>query len=984
MRSFGYRFLLSVFCVSIFGSVHGQRNEKLVGSLGAINSIEQYFHLSPNQLVTLQPNGNWIWLTDFTVNPHQLDSVTCSSGLGLSLTQEIPAAVNKRRESTRNMAGRWIKQDSVFVYPNQFDSFAAKIQYLQIWKNGESAVIPVRLSEKVWKVFRIPASGVTFKKVQIKGTFNAWNPNNLNLTFEYLGNGKSLSDQGFWVGGTWVGPGTHQYVVVADGREMRDPSNKDSVSNGMGGWNSTFTNATKDYFLQQTRYFHGIIDGKSIEKQQIKNSESRPGSSAAAIENHWANNSGEIVVFGFQVSGVQVQRAQVNAGSSVPSKSKKKGATKAVIGKQNAVTGFVLAMIQNHVIPQVATEVTENNGIIDVRITFPARLIQNWSKGNVYLRVWFADKNGVSNDVMIPMKDGEMVTSVADLADADPRRMIMYNPMIDRFVDGNIANNKPLLRADVSPKVDFYGGDVKGITAKIKEGYFTSLGVNTIWISPVVKNPQGPYGQWVNPATKFSGYHGYWPVSLQQTDDRFCTEAELKEFIDVAHANGMKVLIDYVAHHIHQEHPLYKQKPEWFTPLILPDGSKNTERWDDYRLTTWFDDFMPTFNYFKPEVVDALTDTAMYWFHHYPVDGFRHDATKHIPDAFWRSLTLKMKQQILIPTADAGKMRNMYQIGETYGSAELIGSYLGSGLLDAQFDFNMYDAAVNAFKGNRGMNQLANTLTDSRKWYGSHHLMGNISGNQDKPRIMSLLDGSLKEGENTKQVGWDREIQINDSLGYARLLNMMAFNMIIPGVPVIYYGDEIGMPGANDPDSRRLMRFDKGLQSSAQAINKKELYLRNQISSLTNLRNNNMALLYGNMVSTSIGDSVLVIDRTYLNQNVIGIINNGNSDVYVVIKKRKGESTSALVTWVNLVSKNDFFAIPESAKGSVATKDKGEEGLSFIGGNIYPMHERAPFGYNSLKNCTQYRILGWKSHPEIDENCFVVKVPAHSFDYLFK
>jgi hypothetical protein len=87
---------------------------------------------------------------------------------------------------------------------------------------------------------------------------------------------------------------------------------------------------------------------------------------------------------------------------------------------------------------------------------------------------------------------------------------------------------------------------------------------------------------------------------------------------------------------------------------------------------------------------------------------------------------------------------------------------------------------------------------------------------------------------------------------------------------------------------------------------------------------------------------------------------------------------------VNLVSKNDFFAIPESAKGSVATKDKGEEGLSFIGGNIYPMHERAPFGYNSLKNCTQYRILGWKSHPEIDENCFVVKVPAHSFDYLFK
>ena len=129
-----------------------------------------------------------------------------------------------------------------------------------------------------------------------------------------------------------------------------------------------------------------------------------------------------------------------------------------------------------------------------------------------------------------------------------------------------------------------------------------------------------------------------------------------------------------------------------------------------------------------------------------------------------------------------------------------------------------------------------------------------------------------------------------------------------------------------------------------------------------------MALLYGNMVCSSIGDSVLVIDRTYLNQNVIGIINNGNSDVYVVIKKRKGENVSGNATWVNLVNKNDFFAIEQSAKGSVATKDKGEEGLSFIGGNIYPMQQRAPFGYNSLKNCTQFRIWGWKSHPEIDEN----------------
>jgi glycosidase len=100
-------------------------------------------------------------------------------------------------------------------------------------------------------------------------------------------------------------------------------------------------------------------------------------------------------------------------------------------------------------------------------------------------------------------------------------------------------------------------------------------------------------------------------VSLRATDPRFCSESELKQMIDIAHKHHINVFLDYVAHHVHEEHPLVKQKPNWFTPLYLPDGSKNTERWDDYRLTTWFDDFMPTFNYFKPEVVDAMTDTVV-------------------------------------------------------------------------------------------------------------------------------------------------------------------------------------------------------------------------------------------------------------------------------------------------------------------------------------------------------------------------------------
>lgn len=956
-----YIFAVLFFC-GLLQTVRAQGDLKVGRSETKQQGIEKYFQVAQNQLVTLQPNGSWIWLTDYVMDYSQLDSVTSSPGLSLGLSEEKAIAVARKAvthvSEFRRILGKQLKQDSIFISPWEGN----KLEYIQLWKGGKSCLVPVRLSEKVWKVFRIPADEQQYKKVQIKGTFNAWNANNLNLVFEPLQVGKALPNKGFWMGGTWVGPGMHQYVIVADGKELRDPSNPDSISNGMGGWNSTFTNATSNYHLQHINYQSAFIDGTTQTKKE-------------------ENTGGLTQFFTFVVDGVKPLVFSESIKVISPPKSGKKVQKNNVVTKSSGNAGSVIAVWQNVLLPttSITFSVNGTSQRFTLSISEKVAIMHGFNTGYGFLKIWYSDKNGVSNEVLIPMKDGKMIQSASELSPKDPHKMIIYNPMIDRFVDGNPGNNKPLLRTDVNPKVDFYGGDVVGITQKIKEGYFTALGVNTLWISPVVKNPQGPYGQWVNPPTKFSGYHGYWPVSLKQTDERFCTEAELKEFIDVAHANGMQVLIDYVAHHIHQEHPLYKQKPDWFTPLILPDGSKNTERWDDYRLTTWFDDFMPTFNYFKPEVVDALTDTAIYWFHHYPVDGFRHDATKHIPDAFWRKLTLKMKQQVLLPSIDAGSPRNIYQIGETYGSAELIGSYLGSGLLDAQFDFNMYDAAVNAFKSNKGMNQLATTLSDSRKWYGAHHLMGNISGNQDKPRIISLLDGSIKEGENAKQAGWDRDIQINDSLGYSRLLNMMAFNFLIPGIPVIYYGDEIGMPGANDPDSRRFMRFEKGLQGSVQSINKKEMYLRNQISTLTNVRANNMALIYGNMLSKSFGDSVLLIDRSYGYQNIIGIINNGRSDVYVAISMREN----------NHVSDKDFQIVRSMPVGTVAhaTAWQGREGgIVLEEGNIYPQQKRAEFGYNSLMNRELYLFLPvkWWNQAEVKARYFVIKVPANSFDYLIK
>ena len=338
----------------------------------------------------------------------------------------------------------------------------------------------------------------------------------------------------------------------------------------------------------------------------------------------------------------------------------------------------------------------------------------------------------------------------------------------------------------------------------------------------------------------------------------------MKELLSTAHAKGMNVILDYVAHHVHQDHPLYKQKPEWTTPLYLPDGTMNTEKWDEHRLTTWFDTFLPTWKFADHAVVDALTDTAMYWVENYNLDGFRHDATKHIDTDFWRTLTRKVKAyQTRHPE------RNLYQIGETYGSPELISSYISSGQLDAQFDFNLYDAAVDAFaKPETNFSNLERVLEESMSYYGNHHVMGNITGNQDRARFISYADGSVQFSENAKLAGWTRDIQNRDSAGFKNMEMLMAFLMTTPGVPCIYYGDEIGMPGGNDPDNRRMMHFGDW--------NSTQVKLQQATQQLVNLRRSNMALSYGELEVLYNEGGVLVIGRKYFDSVAVVVFSKYN------------------------------------------------------------------------------------------------------------
>ena len=175
---------------------------------------------------------------------------------------------------------------------------------------------------------------------------------------------------------------------------------------------------------------------------------------------------------------------------------------------------------------------------------------------------------------------------------------------------------------------------------------------------------------------------------------------------------------------------------------------------------------------------------------------------------------------------------------------------------------------VQVFARNASFFRLQDALQSSLDVYGSHHLMGNITGNQDKPRFMSLADGSIPENmpwDSTKRLGHEQTIGLKNDSAYARFLQYYTWLMALPGIPVVYYGDEIGMPGANDPDNRRPMDF--GPYSGKQA------QFHQQVKDLVRLRRQNLPLAYGETRIIHASENRILLERDYLGQRAYVAIN---------------------------------------------------------------------------------------------------------------
>ncbi len=490
-------------------------------------------------------------------------------------------------------------------------------------------------------------------------------------------------------------------------------------------------------------------------------------------------------------------------------------------------------------------------------------------KGDNLIRLAVSQSGDKTNLQSIYLQDGKPIGNGFDFNWHDAT---IYSLMIDRFYDGNKKLNNPIMHDSLSEKANYNGGDFAGVIKKLKEGYFKNLGINTIWISPVYDNPNGAYREYPEPHRFYTGYHGYWPISSDKTEEQFGTMEELKIIVAEAKKQNIKILLDFVSHHVHKEHPLFKEHPDWFGTLELPDGRLNLRLWDEYRLTTWFEPYLPSFDFTKSqEGLDFMVSNAIWWLKETGAAGYRHDAVKHVPNEFWRELTRRIKKEIEIP-----ENRTVYQIGETFGSYDLISSYVNNGQLNAQFNFNLYDTALPVMLDPKSsFSVLDSEMKKSFNIYGENHLMGNIMDSHDKNRFMSFADGDLDlSAWSAIEEGWNNPPIVDHASSYKKGELYYAYMHSIPGLPVVYYGSEFGMTGASDPDNRRMMRFAKDLS-------KDESKMLGVVSKIINIRKNHSALRYGDFNTLEADTNIYAYIRSDMNERVLVVLNKTLENVKV-------------------------------------------------------------------------------------------------------
>jgi glycosidase len=370
---------------------------------------------------------------------------------------------------------------------------------------------------------------------------------------------------------------------------------------------------------------------------------------------------------------------------------------------------------------------------------------------------------------------------------------VIYFVFTDRFVDGDANNNDPARSKGLYDRKKgrhYHGGDLQGVIDKLP--YIKSLGASAIWTTPVYDNADRPDTRETYPGMpETTGFHGYGAVDLYGVDEHLGDLAKVKEFVRKAHQAGLVVLQDQVVNHTGPYHIWAEDPPtpNWFNGTVQNHVSNNWQKWTTMNpratyqtqrrnIDGWFIDILPDLNQANPDVERYLIQNSLWWIAQAGFDAIRMDTLPHVPRSFWAKWGAAVHREF----------PKVVILGELFDGDPALLAYFQKGRrghdgidpeIDTLYDFGLFYAVRDAFARGQSIRRVSQLF--AHDWlYPKPGVLVSFLGLHDMPRFMNE-QGATIEG-----------------LKLAQTLIMTS-----RGTPLLYYGDEIAMPGGADPDNRR-------------------------------------------------------------------------------------------------------------------------------------------------------------------------------------
>jgi glycosidase len=453
---------------------------------------------------------------------------------------------------------------------------------------------------------------------------------------------------------------------------------------------------------------------------------------------------------------------------------------------------------------------------------------------------------------------------------------VMYLIMIDRFADGDAANNDPPQSKgiyDRSNKFYYHGGDLQGIIDHLP--YLKDLGVTAVWLTPWCDNYDHPNEIELKERKPSTGFHGYNPQDFYKVEEHFGSLAKLRELVDVAHRSGIKIIQDEVVNHTGPYHSWVSDPPTptWFNGTKEHHLNNLFQTWvlhdprpvQDLKRATmegWFLDFLPDLNQDDPEVARYLIQNTLWWIGVTGLDGIRMDTWQYVPNTFWHNWTAALKREYPNLTV-VGEVKDGDVVHTSYFQGGHVRDGADSGL-DSLLDFPLFYPIRHAFAEGKRLDEVPKTLAEDYLYTNSNILV-TLLGGHDDGRFMS------EEGA---------------TIAGLKLAN--AFVLTTRGVPQLYYGDEIAMTGPDEPTTRG--DFPGGFPGdqrnafSPDGRTREEEDLFEYIRKLARLHAELEPLKHGTLVNLYVSNQQYAYARTTKAGAVVVAINNDTRPVMIAFE----------------------------------------------------------------------------------------------------